>query len=150
VSGEIVAVWGTTKVLESAGGAIANNALLQADDAVYDLVVDGSSFPHAEFVLTGTFAAAPTEGAVLALYARPLDIDGTSDAEIPEATRPTVFVGTFTVNNVTTAQTMQLNGVIAYDLPKRAEYYVHNNGTGQALSAGWTLKVTPRTKKVAA
>lgn len=149
MSGELVAVWGTTKVLESGGISIANNAVAQADDAVYDLVVDGAGFPNAEFVLTGAFAVAPVEGAVLALYARPLGIDGTGGAEIPEASRPTVFIGTFSVNNVTSVQTIPLNGLIAYDLPRRAEYYVHNNGTGQALGAGWKLTATPRTKKVA-
>jgi hypothetical protein len=149
VSGEIISVWGTPKVLEANGALIANNALVQADDATYDLVTDGASFPHAEFVLTGAFSVAPTEGMTLALYARPLDIDGTLDADVPEATRPTIFIGTFTVNNVATSQTMALNGVIAYDLPKKAEYYLHNNGTGQALSAGWKLTVIPRTKKAA-
>jgi hypothetical protein len=149
MSGEIITVWGTSKVLEASGAAIANNALAQADDAVYDVVADGASFPHAEFVLTGTFSVAPVEGAVLALYARPLDIDGTLDADIPETTRAPVFIGTFTVNNVTTAQTLPLNGLFAYDVPRRAEYYVHNNGTGQTLAAGWKLIVTPRSRKQA-
>lgn len=134
--------FGAVKTLEGNGAAIANNALAAADDANYDLAADAGSYPDAEFVLTGTFSVAPTEGATLALYARPLDIDGTADAEVPETTRPTVYVGSFTVNNVTTAQSMLL---VAQDLPRLAAYYVHNNGTGQSLSAGWTLKVTPRT-----
>ncbi|WP_267875197.1 hypothetical protein [Massilia sp. Leaf139] len=37
----------------------------------------------------------------------------------------------------------------AFGLPRRADYYVYNSGTGQQLSAGWTLKVTPRTDKLA-
>lgn len=134
--------FGAAKTLEANGASIANNALAAADDANYDLAADAGSYPDAEFVLTGTFSVAPTEGATLALYARPLDIDGTADAEVPETTRPTVYVGSFTVNNVTTAQSMLL---VAQDLPRLAAYYVHNNGTGQSLSAGWTLKVTPRT-----
>ncbi len=134
--------FGAAKTLEANGAAIANNALAAADDANYDLAADAGSYPDAEFVLTGTFSVAPTEGATLALYARPLDIDGTADAEVPETTRPTVYVGSFTVNNVTTAQSMLL---VAQDLPRLAAYYVHNNGTGQSLSAGWTLKATPRT-----
>ena len=81
-----------------------------------------------------------TDGTVIGLYARPLDIDGTADAEVPEAARPTHAVGSFVVNNVNTAQTMRL---LARDLPKLASYYLHNNGTGQTISSGWTLKVTP-------
>ena len=147
MSGEVIVRFGTVKTLEAAGASIANNALAQADDASYDLVADGAYYPDADFVLTGTFGTAPTEGTVLALYARPLDVDGTADTEAPETTLPTVFIGAFVVNNVTTAQTMALR---AYDVPTKADYYVHNNGTGQTLSAGWTLKVTPRTVAPAA
>ena len=147
MSGETINKFGTTKTLEANGASIANNVLAQADNASYDLIADGAYYPDADFVLTGTFGTAPTEGTVLALYARPLDVDGTDDTEAPETTRPTVFIGSFVVNNVTTAQTMTLR---AYDLPTKADYYVHNNGTGQSLSAGWTLKVTPRTVAPAA
>lgn len=147
MSGETIVKFGTVKTLEANGAAIANNALAQADDASYDLVADGAYYPDADFVLTGTFATAPTEGTVLALHARPIDVDGTADTEAPETTRPTVFIGSFVVNNVTAVQTMTLR---AYDLPTKADYYVHNNGTGQTLSAGWMLKVTPRTVAPAA
>ena len=147
MSGETIVQFGTTKTLEANGASIANNALAQADDASYDLVSDGAYYPDADFVMTGIFATAPTEGTVLALYARPLDVDGTTDTEVPETTRPTLFIGSFVVNNVTTAQTMTLR---AYDLPTKADYYVHNNGTGLTLSAGWVLKVTPRTVAPAA
>ena len=147
MSGETIIKLGTPKTLEANGASIANNTLAQADDASYDLVADGAYYPDADFVLTGTFGTAPTEGTVLALYARPLDVDGTADTEVPETTRPTVFIGSFVVNNVTTAQTMTLR---AYELPTKADYYVHNNGAGQTLSAGWTLKVTPLTKTAAA
>lgn len=142
MANEAILFLGTQKTLEANGAAIANNALAQADDASYSVVDDGSSYPDARFVLTGTFATAPTENTTLALYARPLDIDGAADADAPETTRPTVFIGTFAVNNVTTAQSLML---IAQDVPWKADYYIHNNGTGQTLSAGWTLKVTPCT-----
>lgn len=146
MSGETQVVFGTLKTLEANGAAVANNAIGTADDANYDVVVDGSSYPDALFTLVGTFGTAPTEGTVLSLYARPLDIDGTTDSEVPEVTRPTLFIGNFTVNNVTTAQAMQL---LAVDLPKLATYYVHNNGTGQSLSAGWKLTALPRSYKPA-
>lgn len=147
MSNETIRAYGTTKTLEANGALIANNALAQADDAVYDATTDGAGFPDAEFVLTCTFATAPTENTVLALYARPLDIDGTLDADVPETTRPTLFIGSFVVNNVTALQALTLT---AFDVPRRAEYYVHNNGTGQSVSAGWTLRVTPRTWAAAA
>lgn len=148
MSGENIVVWGTTpKVLEANGAAITNGAVIQADDATYNLSTDGGGYPDALFVLTGTFATAPVENSSLSLYARELDIDGTLDTDVPEATRPGRFVGSFTVNNVTTLQALIL---VAYDVPRLADYYIHNNGTGQSLAAGWTLKVTPRSNKAAA
>lgn len=146
MASEIIYAVGTVKTLASSGAAIANGSLAQATTASYDVVADGSGFTDGEFVLTGTFATAPTEGTVLALYAQPLDVDGTLDAETPETTRPTMRIGTFVVNNVTTTQTIVCRG---YDLPLLASYYIHNVNTGQQLSAGWTLKVKPLTKKVA-
>lgn len=146
MSGETIVVYGTTKTLEANGASIANNTLTQADDATYGTVADGGSFPDADFALAFAFSVAPTEGTVLSLYARPLDVDGTSDTEVPEVTRPTRFIGSFVVNNVTTTQYAQLT---AQDVPKLASYYLHNNGTGQSVSAGWTLKVTPRSYSAA-
>lgn len=147
MAGEMTVVYGTTKTLEANGGSIANNTVVQADDADYSVAGDGAGFPDAEFVLAATFATAPTEGTVVALYARPLNIDGTADAQVPEAARPTRYIGAFVVDNVNSAQYMTL---LARDLPAEASYYLHNNGTGQTISAGWTLKVRPRTLKPAA
>lgn len=137
---------GTQKTLMTSGASIANNAIVQATTANYAVVADGLGYPDAEFVLSVTFAIAPTEGATLALYCAPQDIDGINDAEVPEATRPTVFIGVFVVNNVITAQYIPLNGIVARDLPLIGSYYLYNNGTGQSVSTGWTLKATPRTK----
>lgn len=147
MAGEIIRVYGAPKTLEANGALIANNTVVQADDATYDIVSDGSSYDDGEFALSFAYASAPNEGSVLALLVRPLDIDGTNDAEVPEASRPVRQVGVFVVNNVTTTQYAVCVG---RDLPKLGSYYIHNVGTGQSVSAGWTLKVTPRTRKAAA
>lgn len=142
MSNEAIVFQGTQKTLEASGAAIANNALAQADDASYGIVADGDSYPDARFVLTGTFSVAPTENTTLALYARPLNIDGTADADAPEVTRQTQYIGVFVVNNVTSAQSLVCD---AKNVPWEADYYIHNNGTGQTLGAGWKLLVTPCT-----
>ena len=142
MAGEAIVKWGSQKTLEASGGAIAAGAVVQANDATYSLAADGAYYPDAEFVLAAAFASAPTEGGVLALYARPLNIDGGADAEVPEAALPVWFVGQFQVNNVTTTQYMTL---LAEDLPAEAEYYIHNVSAAQTVSAGWSLKVKPRT-----
>lgn len=143
MSNETIIKTGTPKTIEANGASITNNSIVQADDATYGIFVDGGSYPDAKFVLAATFSVAPAEGTTITLYAQSLDIDGTNDTDVPEATRPTVFVGVFVVNNVTTTQYLEL---IANDVPWLASYYLHNNGTGQTISAGWTLKVTPATR----
>ena len=143
MANEATVVYGTAKTLESSGAAISNNNVAAAT-TTYGVAADGANYPDAQFVLSFAFATAPTENTSLVLLARPLNIDGTADSEAPEngaATFKGRFVGAFTVNNVTTTQYAALT---AYDLPREAEYYLWNNGTGQSLSSGWTLKVTPR------
>lgn len=142
MANEAIVKLGTPKTLEANGASISNNAVVQADDASYSVSADGANYPDVEFVLTATFGVAPTEGTTIALYARPLNIDGTADAEVPEVARATYWVGVFVVNNVTTSQSMS---IFARNVPREADYYLHNNNTGQTVSAGWTLKVTPRT-----
>lgn len=139
---------GTPKTLEASGASITNNSVVQADDATYDRSADGGNYPDAEFYLDAAFTTAPTEGTTLALYARPLDISSTNDSEVPEAARPTCFIGVFVVNNVgaSAVQYMQLQGGYARDLPAKADYYIHNNATGQTVNAGWKLVIVPRTK----
>lgn len=139
---------GTPKTLEANGASTANNVMTQADDASYSISADGSMAPDAEFVLSFTFSLAPTENTSIDLYARELNILSTSDAEVPEASshRPR-HIGSFVVNNVTTTQHSK---VVAFDVPREADYYIHNNATGQTISAGWTLTVTPRTDGPAA
>jgi len=146
---ETTVVYGTSKTLEASGASITNNNVDQANDASYSVASDGASYPDAEFVLSLAFGTAPTENSTIVLLARPLDVDSTSDTEIPENGATTFkgqYVGTFVLNNVTTTQYVRL---VAYDLPPLADYYIWNNNTGQTISAGWTLKVRPRTYKPA-
>lgn len=150
MSGEVIVLWGTPVTLEASGGSITNNSVVQADDADYDVTADGGDYPDAEFYLTCAFGTGPTEGTALVLMARPLDIDSTNDAEVPELARPTLAIGVFIVNNVTTTQYIPLQGVYARDVPRKADYYLGNSGTGQTVSSGWKLVAVPRTRGPAA
>lgn len=140
---DAIVKFGTTKTLEANGASAANNTIVQADDASYNIATDGDYCPDAEFVLAATFGTAPTENTTLDLYARELNIASTNDAQAPETTFRNRYIGSFQLNNVTATQYIKL---IAYEVPVEADYYLHNNGTGQTLSAGWSLTVTPRTK----
>ena len=108
MSNEAIVKLGTQKTLEASGASIANNTLAQANDASYSIATDGAYYPDARFVLTGTFATAPTENTTLALYARPLNIDGTADADAPETTRPVQYIGVLVGGNATTAPSLAL------------------------------------------
>lgn len=145
MSGENINVYGAAKVLEPNGATFASGTIIKAT-STYDLTVDGAYYPDAVFALTFQFATAPVENSVLTLAARPLVVDGTNSAEVPEATRLTRQLGNFVVNNVTTLQAAELT---VYDAPRNAEYYLYNAATGQSVLAGWTLRVTPRTVKAA-
>ena len=142
MANEAIVKLGTIKTLESSGASVANAAMSLATTATYGIVADGASYPDADFVLSATFGVAPTVNTTIDLYAQELDIDGTSDAQVPTTTYKQRYIGSFVVNAVTTAQPLKLR---ADDVPLVASYYLHNNATGQTMSAGWTLKVTPRT-----
>lgn len=149
MSGETIDVWGIVKTLEAAGTAIPNGSVVQADDATYDRMgADGNGFPDAQFILTCTFTVAPNANSVISLYARERAVDGALDTDAPTASYPGRVIGSFAVNanSPSSSRTMAF---MAYDLPAKADYYIHNNGTGQSISAGWTLKVKPRSYKAA-
>ena len=88
-------------------------------------------------------SGAPTAGRVLLLLARALDVAGANDAPVPSSTRAAHYVGAFSVSATTATQYLPLSGLVAYDLPRAAEYYVCNS-TNQTVSSGWQLTVTPR------
>ena len=142
MANEAVVKLGTPKTLEANGASIANTAIGQADDATYGIVADGASYPDAEFVLAVAFGTNPTVNTTIDLYAQELDIDGTNDTIAPTTTYKQRYIGSFVVAAQTATQYLKVR---AYDVPLVASYYLHNNATGQTMSAGWTLKVTPRT-----
>ena len=148
MAGETILVFGTEKVLEANGGSCVNAAIVQANDATYGIVADGAYFPDADFVLRCQWATITNiENKTIDLYARDLNIDGTNDAIAPTATYLHRYIGAFKISAVA-ANTDQYIKLTANNVPKEAEYYLLNS-SGQTISAGWTLKVTPRSRKSA-
>jgi hypothetical protein len=146
MANEAIYVWGTQKTLEASGASCANAAIVQANDASYATVADGTSFPDAEFVLRLQFATVTSiEGKAITLYGRPKNIDSTNHAPAPTATYQEKLVGSF-ILQASAVNTDQYLVIPAYNLIKEADYYLYNS-SGQTMSAGWTLKVTPRSYK---
>jgi hypothetical protein len=148
MAGERIVVWGTEKTLEANGGSCSSAAIVQANDATYAVVGDGASFPDADFALRCQWATITSiENKTIDLYARSLNFDSTNDAIAPTATFTHRYIGSFRISAVA-ANTDQYMHLVARDVPKEAEYYIINS-SGQTISAGWTLKVTPRSEKAA-
>lgn len=146
MAGEALKDYGSWVVLEANGGSIANNAFGQADDLGFSLVTDGGGRPNLEFELVWTHGTAPTANTALTVYAQDLNFNGTDDAQPPSANNLTRSVASVNVANVTTAQRARFNVMFA---PAEASYWLHNTGTNQSVSAGWTLRARAWTLKAA-
>lgn len=135
--------FGTQDTLGTSSAAVA--------DADFSIAGDLSTWtndddaPQASVVLLANFSVAPDASSAINLYLRPLDVQSTNNQEIPDANFQHTYVGSFPVNDVTTAQYINIqislpNNVESQDY----EFYVENK-TGQSLSAGWDIFVTPKT-----
>ena len=96
-------------------------------------------------VLLVNYSVAPDANSVINLYLRPLNIQSTNDADIPDANNLQGYVGSFTVNDVTTAQYpwVEIHLPNSYT-SQQYEFYLQN-ATGQTMPAGWDVFVTPKT-----
>ena len=121
--------------------SVANDAFsVAADITTFTNALDA---PFAAAVLESTFSVAPAAGTVVELFARLLNIIGTSDATVPDADFPHKLIGSFPIDTVTTSQAFQ----IEFKLPngksgQEYEFSIRNHA-GQTMSAGWGLDVTP-------
>lgn len=141
-AGSSVLFEGTLKTLEANGGSVSNNTIVAADDASYSCAADGEGSNKGYINLRNvTYGSSPTEGAPLVILAAVLDMDGTADEQAPETTYAVKPVTTFFVNNVTSAQNFQTKTPV--ELPRKANYYLYNQGTGQTISSGWILEIIP-------
>ena len=127
--------------------AIASGAYANADDK---LLVDNAAAKaiQADFELDCTFGAAPVAGAV-SLVAVDYSLDGATAGAAPSAALLPRFVGSFSplpgTGNTATSLMLRLSGVA---LTGKTAYSLYNNGTGQGILAGYTLRcqmVTPGT-----
>lgn len=127
----------TTDTLEASGGSCSNNAIVQANDASYDLSGRGD-YPHARLTFTpATWSNAPNDMGVVEIVCRSDDVDGTADTPDPTATyRPNV-IGRFLVKNVTTSLTYEC---YCYDIPRKGTIWLYND-SGQTIASGWALKL---------
>ena len=140
--------FGTQDTVSAGGGTsavAAGSKSVQADVIPW---TNDDDAPEASFVLGGaTYATAPSAYATVSLFARLLNVDSTNDSEQPDANYDGIWLGDFKLNDVTTAQYPTVDAKLPNaGASQEYEFYIRNNDATQSMSAGWTLKVTPRSR----
>lgn len=135
--------FGTQDTLGTTSAAVANDAFSIAGDL--STWPNDDDAPFASVVLLSNFSVAPDANSVINLYLRLLNIESTNDQDVPDANFLHKYVGSFPLNDVTTAQYTSIDIVLPNTVTSQNyEFYVENL-SGQSLPAGWDIFVTPKT-----
>lgn len=139
----IVEFFGTQDTVSSSTSSVADGAY-SADADTSEWTNDDDA-PRASAVLDCTFSTAPDANSDVELYARLTDIQSTNDQLVPTDNSPWVYLGSFPLKDVTTAQYIPLEIVLPNTKTSQGyDFYIKNNG-GQTMSSGWDLYITPKT-----
>lgn len=142
MANELKYTYTTQVTLEASGASAASAAMVAANDAALSST-NHLNYPLGDFVLKCDFGAAVGANVSVMLYRQDLNIDGTDDAVAPTAsTYEQVLVGIFTIPSGQSASAVY--PCVNVPLTKECQFSI-KNGTAQSMSAGWTLKVTPKT-----
>jgi hypothetical protein len=139
--------FGTLDDLDSSSAEILDGGFSVAGDVVTPWTNDDDS-PEASFSLSASFGTeTDIAGKVINLYGRLLNIDGTNDESIPTATNTVGYLGSFLVPLANASDPYYMHcpaRLRNYKPSSEYEFYLQNS-TGQTITAGWVLKVTPVT-----
>lgn len=134
--------FGTQDTITGSTSSVANNAFSVSGDV--SAWTNDDDAMEASATLACTFSVAPTLGSSVNLYGRLLNVVSTSDNETPSASFLHTHLGSFPVDDVTSAQ------IITMDIPlpngktsQEYEFYIENR-SGQTMSSGWNLYITPK------
>lgn len=139
--------FGTQDTVTAGGGtsAVTDGSFSASGDVVSGGWTNDDDAPMASVVLTCAYATAPTASTSVNLYARLMNIDSTNDQITPDANFGHVYLGSFPLNDTTSTQYIPLDVRLPNTYTSQVyEFYIENNA-GQTMSAGWTLKITPKT-----
>lgn len=134
--------------VQSSGASNASNGVIAAGTLT---TANHSNYTGVDLVLTASMSASIASASnFFGIYARPLDIDGTADAPIPSSATNAFFKGGYVgaIQFAGASVASQQTGVLldVPTVPYSVEFYVENL-TNASMSAGWTLKATPKTVK---
>lgn len=138
-----VEFFGTTDTVTSSSSSLVDGGFSASSDIV--LWTNDDDAPIAAFLLEATFSVAPSANSFVNLYARPMNVSGVNDGDVPDGNFNHVYLGAFPLNNVTTRQYVAIDARLSnVKSSQEYEFFIQNNA-GQTISAGWDLKVTPKT-----
>jgi len=138
---EAIYIYASQVTLEASGGSSGSGAFVAANDAALSST-NHKDYPVGDCALTCDFGAAVAAGVVVHLFRQDLNIDSTADAPAPATTFEEKWVGAFAIPSGQSASaTYSLPNV---PLTKECQFSL-KNGTAQTISAGWVLKITPKT-----
>lgn len=140
----LIDFFGTQDTVTAGGGTSAVSAgAFSASGDVASWTNDDDA-PEASMTFTGTFGTAPSARERVILFARLMNVDGTTDNPQPDANFEVTRMGSFIVDTVTTSNAYTID----IDLPNAYtsqvyEFFIKND-TSDSLNAGWTMKITPK------
>ena len=146
MAGEMKWSYATQVTLESSGASQGNAAFIAADDTT---LASGnhSNYPYADFVLktVGFGAALTSTGSwYCGLWRQDLNIDSTGDEGVPSASNRLHYCGGFVLPNSAASTSTHYVALTDVELVADQQYYLEV-ALNTSLTAGWTLKVTPKT-----
>ena len=143
--------FGTQTTVTAGGGTAAVSATAGTYSASSDAAVwtNTDDVPLASFVLTMQYPSGTITTGGIALMARLLNIDSTTDNPSLTANWPGAALGSFLTGTGMSATTNYALSIGPVELPttksgQEYEFYLVNN-CGVQITAGWTLKITPCT-----
>jgi hypothetical protein len=136
--------YATQTTLEASGAQAVADAFVQAADQ--DLAVaDHLDYPLGDFVLACAFGSQVGANSNVALFVRPMNVDGTNDGLSPVATYREKLIGVFVIPNNSSSTSTNYYTLTEVPLVKDGQYWLQNV-SDQTLNSGWSLKVTAKTR----
>ena len=105
--------------------------------------------PQAALILRWQYPSGTIDGDI-EIYARPINIDGTDDAPVPDSSHKSHFLGSFDIDTgqAATTDTVYLASIVLEDVMMKTsqeiEFYLFNS-SGVQMSANWDLDIVPVT-----
>lgn len=136
-----VLFYGTRDTLTTTGSSTTDGSVTQANSTVW---TNDDDAPMASFDAVLTFGTGPTANSSVDLFARLMNINSTNDEDAPQTDFQQHYLGSFVLDNVTSAQYRAIGPIVLPNMMTSQDYqfYIQNNG-GQTLSANWSLFITP-------